>query len=163
MTKADYIQWGNEIKEVSAVMHLAIPTVIRSKLVPLKKMTTLEGLTMFSRQWSSSLYKQKNGKYSFSLDISKQENVQNIENDQMSILVKREHSPYDKGTVFILNAEKKRLFGSYSSFNNLKSKYTQIDLNKPHFFLCRAATEFEIIKIPISFKNIKLPDSIWPK
>lgn len=153
VTQKEFENYGGSIKELSGTLYLPVPTKIRSKTVRSKKFSNELAEKWASRYWSLYAFPQEDKTYTFRLEISK--------SDQTASFPTEESNTYDTGTLLLLDKNKNQLMGNFSSYRDLKSDYEMTNLPMPHYLSYQVVTEFEIMEIPFSFKDILIPSRFW--
>lgn len=153
VTKQQFQAKGGMIKEISAILHVPVPKAVRRIHIPFKIDGKYEKKNGFRRVLELASKKQDNGKYE--IVVKTKMSFDPIFSSHHSMCV------YDKGSVLMFDDKGRQLSGKYMSFSDLKAEYSMRDVPKPAMFVWTVVTDFEFIKIPIVFKNIKLPADIW--
>jgi hypothetical protein len=153
ITKKDYKNYGGYIKELSGVLCLPVPTEMKFKSILFNDLLQNDSFDFFSRNWNIEMVAQTNNLYSAKIEISPLKGADSFSSEPKKT--------FDTGTIYFYNKKQEKLFGTYNYFSDLKSNYFMIDIPKPEYVNLQVATELEIIEIPFSFKDIKLPRSIW--
>ena len=149
ISKEDYQSKGGYFKEISAILHLPIPKVIKRKAIPFEEAKNYDS-SFSGRKLQITITSQNEGDYL----IKVKSNL--INEDVFSNI----NTFSDLGVISMLDKDGKQIHGDY--LVSSQKEYTMKVTSKPETFVWTVTTEVEIIKIPFSFKDIKIPEELWP-
>jgi hypothetical protein len=150
LTKDEYQKKGGYIKELKVLLHVPVPTVIKRKTISYEE----------AKKYDSNDFGRK-----VKIIVTQiNEKLYMVEFASSPIFYrdfKSSKTYCDLGTIIMLDKNGKQILGDYQVVRDSKSDYTVTMLTKPESFLFTVTTEVEYIKMPISFKNIKLQEEVW--